>query len=35
LVGRPFDEINLLRIAYVYEEHYGISEEMIPPTINE
>lgn len=35
LVGRPFDEINLLRIAYVYEEHYGISEEMIPPIINE
>lgn len=34
LVGRPFDEITLLRIAYVYEEHFGISEEMIPPIIN-
>jgi aspartyl-tRNA(Asn)/glutamyl-tRNA(Gln) amidotransferase subunit A len=33
LVGRPFDEITLLRIAYVYEEHFGISEEMIPPII--
>jgi Asp-tRNA(Asn)/Glu-tRNA(Gln) amidotransferase A subunit family amidase len=35
LVGRPFDEMTLLRIAHVYEEYYGISEEMIPPIINE
>jgi aspartyl-tRNA(Asn)/glutamyl-tRNA(Gln) amidotransferase subunit A len=35
LVGRPFDEITLLRIAHVYEEYHGISEEMIPPILNE
>ena len=35
LVGRPFDEMTLLRIAHIYEEYYGISEEMIPPIINE
>ena len=35
LVGRPFDEMTLLRIAHVYEEYYGISEKMIPPIINE
>ncbi|MDQ3837920.1 MAG: amidase family protein, partial [Thermoproteota archaeon] len=33
LVGRPFDEITLLRIAYIYEEHHGIAEEIIPPRI--
>jgi aspartyl-tRNA(Asn)/glutamyl-tRNA(Gln) amidotransferase subunit A len=33
LVGRPFDEMTLLRIAYIYEEHHGIAEEIIPPRI--
>jgi Asp-tRNA(Asn)/Glu-tRNA(Gln) amidotransferase A subunit family amidase len=27
LVGRPFDEMTLLRIAHIYEEYYGTSEE--------
>jgi aspartyl-tRNA(Asn)/glutamyl-tRNA(Gln) amidotransferase subunit A len=34
LVGRPFDEMTLLRVAHIYEEYYGISEEMIPPKID-
>ena len=33
LVGRPFDEMTLLRIAHVYEEYYCTSEEIIPPLI--
>ncbi|HZA70617.1 MAG TPA: amidase [Nitrososphaeraceae archaeon] len=31
LVGKPFDEETLLRISHVYDEYYGVSEEMIPP----
>lgn len=34
LVGRPFDETTLLKIANIYGEYYGISKEMIPPTIS-
>jgi hypothetical protein len=29
------DEMTLLRIAHVYEEYYGTSEEIIPPIVNE
>jgi aspartyl-tRNA(Asn)/glutamyl-tRNA(Gln) amidotransferase subunit A len=35
LVGKPFEEETLLRLAYVYEEHYSTFEEMIPPTIRQ
>jgi aspartyl-tRNA(Asn)/glutamyl-tRNA(Gln) amidotransferase subunit A len=31
LVGKSFDEEMLLRISHVYDEYYGVSEEMIPP----
>jgi aspartyl-tRNA(Asn)/glutamyl-tRNA(Gln) amidotransferase subunit A len=31
LVGKAFDEETLLRISHVYDEYYGVSEEMIPP----
>jgi aspartyl-tRNA(Asn)/glutamyl-tRNA(Gln) amidotransferase subunit A len=31
LVGKAFDEEMLLRISHVYDEYYGVSEEMIPP----
>jgi aspartyl-tRNA(Asn)/glutamyl-tRNA(Gln) amidotransferase subunit A len=31
LVGKPFDEETLLRISHVFDEYYGVSEEMIPP----
>jgi Asp-tRNA(Asn)/Glu-tRNA(Gln) amidotransferase A subunit family amidase len=34
LVGRPFDEVTLLRIAHIYEEYYAISKKVIPPMIN-
>jgi Asp-tRNA(Asn)/Glu-tRNA(Gln) amidotransferase A subunit family amidase len=34
LVGRPFDEMTLLRIAHIYEEYYAISKEIIPPMNN-
>lgn len=31
LVGRPFDEGSLLRIAYAYEQQYKVPQEMVPP----
>jgi aspartyl-tRNA(Asn)/glutamyl-tRNA(Gln) amidotransferase subunit A len=31
LVGRPFDEETLLKVSYIYDEHYKVYEEMIPP----
>jgi aspartyl-tRNA(Asn)/glutamyl-tRNA(Gln) amidotransferase subunit A len=31
LIGRPFDEGLLLRIAYYYEEYYNIPQYMVPP----
>jgi aspartyl-tRNA(Asn)/glutamyl-tRNA(Gln) amidotransferase subunit A len=31
LVGRPFDEARLLKIAYTYEQHYNLSEQLFPP----
>jgi aspartyl-tRNA(Asn)/glutamyl-tRNA(Gln) amidotransferase subunit A len=31
LVGKAFDEETLFRISHVYDEYYGVSEEMIPP----
>src|ERR687890_1139795 len=31
LVGKAFDEETLLRISHIYDEYYGVSEEMIPP----
>ena len=31
LVGKAFDEETLLSISHVYDEYYGVSEEMIPP----
>jgi aspartyl-tRNA(Asn)/glutamyl-tRNA(Gln) amidotransferase subunit A len=33
LIGRPFDEARLLKIAYTYEQHYNLSEQFIPPPI--
>ena len=30
LVGKPFDEATLLRIAHVYDEYYHVFEEMTP-----
>ena len=32
LVGKPFDEETLLRIAHAYDEYHGVFEEMTPPT---
>lgn len=31
LIGKPFDEETLLKIAYSYEQQSGISDKMIPP----
>jgi aspartyl-tRNA(Asn)/glutamyl-tRNA(Gln) amidotransferase subunit A len=31
LVGRPFDESRILKIAYTYEQQYNLSEQLIPP----
>jgi aspartyl-tRNA(Asn)/glutamyl-tRNA(Gln) amidotransferase subunit A len=31
LVGRPFDEARLLKIAYTYEEQYKLPEQLLPP----
>jgi aspartyl-tRNA(Asn)/glutamyl-tRNA(Gln) amidotransferase subunit A len=31
LVGRPFDEIRILKIAYTYEQHYNLPEQLVPP----
>jgi hypothetical protein len=33
LVGRPFDEAQILQIAYMYEEHYNLSEQFIIPDV--
>jgi aspartyl-tRNA(Asn)/glutamyl-tRNA(Gln) amidotransferase subunit A len=33
LVGRPFDEARLLKIAYIYEKHCNSAEQFIPPPI--
>jgi aspartyl-tRNA(Asn)/glutamyl-tRNA(Gln) amidotransferase subunit A len=33
LVGKPFDEETLLKISNIYDEHYKVYEEMIPPDI--
>ena len=30
LVGRPFDEARILKIAYAYEQHYNLTEQFIP-----
>jgi aspartyl-tRNA(Asn)/glutamyl-tRNA(Gln) amidotransferase subunit A len=30
LVGRPFDEARILKIAYAYEQHYNLAEQFIP-----
>jgi aspartyl-tRNA(Asn)/glutamyl-tRNA(Gln) amidotransferase subunit A len=30
LVGRPFDEACILKIAYAYEQHYNLAEQFIP-----
>lgn len=30
LVGRPFDEPQILKIAYTYEQHYKMQEQLIP-----
>ena len=35
LVGKPFDEATLLRIAHAYDEYYHVFEEMTPPTIKQ
>ncbi|MFL6508978.1 MAG: amidase family protein, partial [Nitrososphaeraceae archaeon] len=31
LVGRPFDEAQILKIAYRYEQHYNLTEKFSPP----
>jgi aspartyl-tRNA(Asn)/glutamyl-tRNA(Gln) amidotransferase subunit A len=31
LVGRPFDEASILKIAYTYEQHYNLFEEFTTP----
>jgi aspartyl-tRNA(Asn)/glutamyl-tRNA(Gln) amidotransferase subunit A len=33
LVGKPFDEETLLKISNIYDEHYRVHEDMIPPEI--
>jgi aspartyl-tRNA(Asn)/glutamyl-tRNA(Gln) amidotransferase subunit A len=33
LVGRPFDEARILKIAYIYEQHYSLAKQFIPPPI--
>jgi aspartyl-tRNA(Asn)/glutamyl-tRNA(Gln) amidotransferase subunit A len=33
LVGRPFDEAHILKIAYAYEQHYNLAEQFIPAII--
>ena len=30
LVGRPFDEAHIIKIAYAYERHYKLAEQFIP-----
>jgi aspartyl-tRNA(Asn)/glutamyl-tRNA(Gln) amidotransferase subunit A len=31
LVGRPFDESRILKIAYTYERQYNLPEQLLPP----
>ena len=31
LVGRPFDEARILKIAYAYEQEYKLPEQLLPP----
>jgi aspartyl-tRNA(Asn)/glutamyl-tRNA(Gln) amidotransferase subunit A len=31
LVGRPFDESRMLKIAYTYEQQYNLPEQLVPP----
>jgi aspartyl-tRNA(Asn)/glutamyl-tRNA(Gln) amidotransferase subunit A len=31
LVGRPFDEASMLKIAYTYEQQYKLPEQLLPP----
>jgi aspartyl-tRNA(Asn)/glutamyl-tRNA(Gln) amidotransferase subunit A len=31
LVGRPFDEARILKIAYTYELEYKLPEHLLPP----
>jgi aspartyl-tRNA(Asn)/glutamyl-tRNA(Gln) amidotransferase subunit A len=31
LVGRPFDELRILKIAYTYEQQYKLPEQLLPP----
>lgn len=31
LVGRPFEESSMLKIAYKYEREYGLPEKLLPP----
>lgn len=33
MVGRPFDEARMLKIAYTYEQHHNLSEQFIPPVV--
>ncbi len=32
LVGRPFDESHMLRIAYMFEQYYKLQDQLIPPS---
>jgi aspartyl-tRNA(Asn)/glutamyl-tRNA(Gln) amidotransferase subunit A len=34
LVGRPFDELRMLKIAYTYEQQYNLPEEQLLPPIH-
>jgi aspartyl-tRNA(Asn)/glutamyl-tRNA(Gln) amidotransferase subunit A len=31
LVGRPFDEARILKVAYTYEQRYKLPERLLPP----
>jgi aspartyl-tRNA(Asn)/glutamyl-tRNA(Gln) amidotransferase subunit A len=33
LVGRPFDELRILKIAYTYEQQYKLPEQLLPPVL--
>jgi aspartyl-tRNA(Asn)/glutamyl-tRNA(Gln) amidotransferase subunit A len=35
LVGKPFEEETLLKISNIYDEHYKVYEEMIPPLVKQ
>jgi aspartyl-tRNA(Asn)/glutamyl-tRNA(Gln) amidotransferase subunit A len=30
LIGRPFDEAHILKIAYTYEQYYNLAEQFTP-----